>query len=62
MDRRKFLAVGTLTPVVAMSLNASDLIAAETFTSIEAAGDLYRLQGEYMGVVGATDGTWGAQV
>ncbi|MEI6527510.1 MAG: DUF1080 domain-containing protein [Planctomycetota bacterium] len=62
MDRRDFLAVGTVAPLVAMSLDVSSVMAGETFTSVEAAGDLHRLQGEYMGVVGTLDGTWGAQV
>jgi hypothetical protein len=45
-----------------MVLDRSSVFAGETFTSIEAAGDLYKLQGEYLGVAGSGDGTWGAQV
>jgi hypothetical protein len=35
--------------------------AAETYTTIEKASPIYRLQGEYMGVIDAWGGTWGAQ-
>ena len=62
MDRRKFLAVGTATPFAALAMSNLNLHAGETFTSIEAAGDLYRLQGEYLGVIESLGGTWGAQV
>ena len=63
MDRRRFLAVGAGVPFVAGSLGITgDLFAVETYTSIAQAGDLYRLQGEYLGVVESLDGTWGAQV
>jgi len=62
MDRRTFLAVGTATPFVAMAFGEPNLLAGETFTSVDAAGDLYRLQGEYLGVIESLEGTWGAQV
>ena len=63
MDRRRFLAVGAVVPVVAGAVGISgDLFAVETYTSIAEAGDLYRLQGEYLGVVESLEGTWGAQV
>lgn len=35
---------------------------AETYTSPAKAGAIYQLQGEYMGVVEAWGGTWGAQI
>ena len=34
----------------------------ETYTSPSKAGPIYKLQGEYMGVVESWGGTWGAQV
>ncbi|MFM8572606.1 MAG: DUF1080 domain-containing protein [Pirellula sp.] len=56
------MAVGTVASLTPMVLDRSSVFAGETFTSIEAAGDLYKLQGEYLGVAGSGDGTWGAQV
>jgi len=40
----------------------SAIAKAETYTSPAKAGAIFKLQGEYMGVVDAWGGTWGAQV
>ncbi len=42
--------------------NSGCLLRADTFTDPEAAGPIYRLQGEYRGVIDAWGGNWGAQV
>jgi len=38
------------------------LLKADTYTSPESAGEVYKLQGEYSGVLEAWGGAWGAQV
>lgn len=40
----------------------SNGLRAETYTSADKAGRIYKLQGEYLGVVESWGGTWGAQV
>ena len=35
---------------------------AETYTSAAQAGPIFQLQGEYLGVIDAWGGTWGAQI
>lgn len=69
MLRRTFIICGIVVPTVLGSGVASpgNLWAGDTFTSQEAAGLIYDLQGEYLGVIeadagGLAEGTWGAQV
>jgi len=53
----------TILTAFAVSLVISpNLIGGETFTDAKAAGMLFELQGEYLGVIDAWDGNWGAQV
>ena len=46
---------------IAIGSSVSPTLLAETYTSPAKAGPIYKLQGEYMGVVEAWGGTWGAQ-
>jgi hypothetical protein len=69
MLRRTFVISGLAVPAITsmLTLGSTNLWAGETFTSAEAAGLIYDLQGEYLGVLesvgsGVSDGTWGAQV
>lgn len=45
-----------------LMLSAVNLRAVETFTSAEKAGVLFKVQGEYLGVIEGWGGNWGAQV
>lgn len=64
MYRRKFIAVGSALPLALQfsPLFVARAAAGETFVTPEAGGLLYQLQGEYLGVVDAWGGTWGAQL
>ncbi|MCU0708703.1 MAG: DUF1080 domain-containing protein [Pirellula sp.] len=64
MQRREFVRHSVIVPA-ALCLgfsSPSHLFAGDTFTSAESAGITYDLQGEYLGVIDAWGGTWGAQV
>jgi hypothetical protein len=62
--RRMFVMHGILIPIALCSgwLPSPMVWGGETYTSREAAGLIYELQGEYLGVIEAWGGTWGAQV
>lgn len=64
MFRRTFVLRSLAVPVVFYGgvLQSGRLWAGDTFTSLEDAGLLYILQGEYLGVLDSWGGTWGAQV
>ncbi len=62
MKRRDFVQLTAISPILANLLFANSTHAGETYTDPTSAGDLYLLQGEYLGVVDEWNGTWGAQV
>jgi hypothetical protein len=64
MHRRSFVLQSLIVPTALSSgfITPSFLWAGDTYTSAEAAGLIYDLQGEYLGVLDAWGGTWGAQV
>lgn len=43
-------------------VGSSSLLAGDTFTSADEAGSIFKVQGEYLGVIEAWGGNWGAQV
>jgi len=61
MRRRSFLVRGLAVPMV-LSPKFLLALAGETYTSPEAAGAIFALQGEYVGVIDSWDGSWGAQL
>ena len=58
----KTFAVCCFAPMWIVAFLSSSRAIAQTYTSPEEAGLIYRFQGEYMGVIDAWGGTWGAQV
>jgi hypothetical protein len=64
MQRREFARHGLIvtTALYWGIVGPTSIFAEDVFTSAEAAGVTYDLQGEYLGVIDDWGGTWGAQV
>ena len=64
MLRRSLFMLGlsVALPFAGLGMLPQNTLAGDTYTSAEAAGLLYTLQGEYLGVIDSWNGTWGAQV
>jgi hypothetical protein len=64
MFRRKFLAIGASLPIAAQASTEwmGMAYAGDTFINQDEAGPIFHLQGEYLGVIDAWGGTWGAQL
>lgn len=64
MFRRQFLAVGASLPIALRATSEwnSSARAGDTFVRGEDAGPIFAVQGEYLGVIDAWGGTWGAQL
>jgi len=62
MQRRLFVQLAAISPIIANAFLHATTLAGDAFTDVAAAGDLYQLQGEYLGVIDDWNGTWGAQV
>ncbi len=62
LPRLRYIASFVLWAILLASTFTCTSATAETYTSSAKAGAAFKLQGEYMGVVDAWGGTWGAQV
>jgi len=64
MLRRSLIMLGLslALPISGLGTLSKSALAGDTYTSADAAGLLYTLQGEYLGVIDSWNGTWGAQV
>ncbi|HUP80558.1 MAG TPA: DUF1080 domain-containing protein [Pirellula sp.] len=60
--KTRLCSIVSFSVFTALAMSGMPFSRAETYTSPAKAGAIFKLQGEYMGVVEAWGGTWGAQV